>query len=648
MVEINFNSINKQIVLEGKLKKLMNDSFIKTILQDEFNASILTDRILIPCDINFLKNQLAKLTTSFNSLNIEFKYSEVADSHIKKFKIEEKKFDEFSEKAKKIRNLQLDVDEDKNFKSFTSNIIELLPNRKLYEKQLLSAYHLAFSQNSCNFSVPGAGKTSIVYAAYAYLKSLKSDNSRYVEKLLVFGPLSSFAPWENEFEEIFGHKPESFRLSGEHTIDEKINYLHSFEPKELTLCSYGSLNTLSPDIISFLKRYRVMVVLDEAHYIKNVEGGITALNALGLADDAASRIILTGTPAPNGYEDLHNLFEFIWPRKNVVGFNKYQLKNMSKSITTDYRVEKMIDNISSFFIRIKKSDLELNPANENDPIIVTMGPHQKRIHDHIESLVFKNLRSSDSSFSRKLKKARMIRLRQAASNPSLLIKPIDEFYYNGPDPGSFVDDEEILDLISNYHNNEVPEKFKYAISLINEIVSKGEKVIVWLNFINNIKYFSRLLSYNKISNEIIYGGIPNSDESGKEELTRESIISEFNNSESSFKVLIANTASISESISLHKSCYNAIYLERDFNAGRFAQSKDRIHRYGMDKSKTANYFYILSDCAIENTIHDRLDRKIKRMNEIMERDEIPLFNFTDSDDVNDELKKILLNYAQSI
>ena len=29
------------------------------------------------------------------------------------------------------------------------------------------------------------------------------------------------------------------------------------------------------------------------------------------------------------------------------------------------------------------------------------------------------------------------------------------------------------------------------------------------------------------------------------------------------------------------------------------------------------------------------------MNEIMERDEIPLFNFNDSDDVNDELKNII-------
>ena len=117
-----------------------------------------------------------------------------------------------------------------------------------------------------------------------------------------------------------------------------MNHLHSFNPKELTLCSYGSLNTLLPDIISFLQRYRVMVVLDEAHYIKNVQGGLTALNALELANNAASRIVLTGTPAPNGYEDLYNLFEFIWPRKDLLGFNKYQLKDMSKSIITDDRV----------------------------------------------------------------------------------------------------------------------------------------------------------------------------------------------------------------------------------------------------------------------------------------------------------------------
>ncbi len=82
---------------------------------------------------------------------------------------EEEKFSEFSEKAFDIRNNKCVFEE---FKSFSDSVAIRLPNRSLYPLQLLSAYHLAFAQNACNFSVPGAGKTSIVYGAYAYLKHL--------------------------------------------------------------------------------------------------------------------------------------------------------------------------------------------------------------------------------------------------------------------------------------------------------------------------------------------------------------------------------------------------------------------------------------------------------------------------------------------
>lgn len=51
-----------------------------------------------------------------------------------------------------------------------------------------------------------------------------------------------------------------------------------------------------------------MVVLDEAHKIKNTHGGIMAASTMVLASKAVSRVVLTGTPAPNGYEDLYNLF----------------------------------------------------------------------------------------------------------------------------------------------------------------------------------------------------------------------------------------------------------------------------------------------------------------------------------------------------
>ena len=187
-----------------------------------------------------------------------------------------------------------------------------------------------------------------MYASYAYLKSLESNDPKKVDKLMVFGPLSSFGPWENEYQEIFLKNADSFRLSGVHTVQEKRNHLNSHNPSEITLCSYGSLIGLQDEIKNYLKRFKVMVVLDEAHYIKNTQGGAIARGALEIANYASSRVILTGTPAPNGYEDLSNLFEFIWPGKKVIGFGVHQLRNMTKNRSLIGATDKLTKNISPF------------------------------------------------------------------------------------------------------------------------------------------------------------------------------------------------------------------------------------------------------------------------------------------------------------
>ena len=58
----------------------------------------------------------------------------------------------------------------------------------------------------------------------------------------------------------------------------------------------------------------------------------------------------------------------------------------------------------------------------------------------------------------------------------------------------------------------------------------------------------------------------------------------------------------------------------------------------MDNSVYANYYYILSDCHIDHSIHQRLELKMNRMIKIMERDEIPLFDLYDSNSVSDDIK----------
>lgn len=112
---------------------------------------------------------MSKIRSMLEKYGFEEKRTETSEKVLLDFYEEEEKFKEFSNKALRIRNNDCNIVE---FEKFKDSVAKNLTSRSLYPLQLLSAYHMAFSQNACNFSVPGAGKTSIVYGAYSYLHNL--------------------------------------------------------------------------------------------------------------------------------------------------------------------------------------------------------------------------------------------------------------------------------------------------------------------------------------------------------------------------------------------------------------------------------------------------------------------------------------------
>ena len=351
--------------IEGAIEELLTNKRAKMMLRSQLAYREEGGALIVENEDGIEQvASILKLVAGYIGATIV--YDDKTSSDIAEFKTREEDFARFSKEAKDIKENHCNPAE---FKEFTDVLDEKMPCRHLYPLQLLSAYHLAFSQNGCNFSVPGAGKTSIVYGAYTYLKNT-SDASKKVDKILIIGPLSSFGPWENEYEECFGVKVRSQRMSGKLSAAQKKQYFYG-RTAELTLLSYQSVITLKDELEYFLRNNQVMVVLDEAHKVKSTNGGIIANIVMDLSKWCSSRVILTGTPAPNGYEDLYNLFHFIWPQYDVIKYNVGQLRDMTKTVN-DSRVPKLMDNISPYFIRIRKSDLELPPATEHDPIIVPM------------------------------------------------------------------------------------------------------------------------------------------------------------------------------------------------------------------------------------------------------------------------------------
>ncbi|HVO74987.1 MAG TPA: hypothetical protein VMT35_13250, partial [Ignavibacteriaceae bacterium] len=123
---------------------------------------------------------------------------------------------------------------------------------------------------------------------------------------------------------------------------------------------------------------------------------------------------------------------------------------------------------------------------------------------------------------------------------------------------------------------------------------------------------------------LVYGGIPKDDDENAE-FNREKNIKSFKESPGPC-ILIANPAACAESISLHKACKQAIYLDRTFNCGLYLQSLDRIHRIGLNKDDVIIYHIIEAENTIDETINRRLIEKEKNMLKILD-DDLPVGSY---------------------
>lgn len=643
-LELKHQKDSNIIFISGATDKLLENRRARLFLKEYLNYALVPEGIKISVteNVNFTINLIKK---AIGFTNCTTNFSQDISQELEDFINSEVEFEKYSNDALEIRNNNCNIEDFINFKN---SVQEKLIGRVLYHLQFLSAYHLAFAQNACNFSVPGAGKTSIVYGAFAYLSSLPINHRKFVDTILIIGPLSSFGPWENEYLECFNHKANSLRLSGSMKLEEKKMALYSSIKPEIILLSYASVISLKDDLIYFLRKNNCMVVLDEAHKIKNTNDGIIAQSVLELSTLCKSRVILTGTPAPNGYEDLYNLFQFIWPGKRIIKFSKGQLRDMTLN-QNDSRVPDLIESISPFFIRIRKVDLQIPDFNELNPILVKMSENQRKIYDIVENrFVAEIVNTKEKAIYSALVKARMIRLMQLASNPQLLNEPISEIE-TAFSTSSYSDDTLFLGDLKQICIDEIPQKFIETKKIVTELVNQGEKVIIWCCFTKTINSLSNYLSQNGITNKILYGATPIEKDSAIEndfdDETREKIIRDFHKIDSGFNVIIANSYAVAESISLHKVCHNAIYLERTFNASNYIQSKDRIHRYGLEPGTITRYYFVISENSIEETIHRRLKEKEQRLLELMENMPIPLFNLID-DDSSSDIAEILKDYAR--
>ncbi|MCK4817105.1 SWF/SNF helicase family protein, partial [bacterium] len=175
-------------------------------------------------------------------------------------------------------------------------------------------------------------------------------------------------------------------------------------------------------------------------------------------------------------------------------------------------------------------------------------------------------------------------------------------------------------IISEYDNMEMPAKLEYLSKFVARLQEKKLKVVIWAHFIKTleliVEYFKKTGFYCKL----IYGKTPIEQTTLEEEESREKIRNEFIDPDSGLDILVANPAACGESISLHKTCFHAIYYDLSYNCAQYLQSLDRIHRVGGSEINQANYYFLQYENTVDQDIKANLEQKAEKMFDIIEED----------------------------
>jgi SNF2 family DNA or RNA helicase len=518
--------------------------------------------------------------TNQTALNFRFKPDASAHEQVKRFAEEVR----FTRTAKGKLTAQLQREEIQPALAKKGFTRELKPFQIDDLEKLLALPHGA------NFSVPGAGKTTVTFALHVLTRKAG-------QHLLIVCPKAAFPAWRSIVDDCMDPQApdngaEEFTfLDG--TDEENDTALRSGHTR--FVMSYDLMVRQQQTIANYLARQSVHLVLDEAHRMK--AGALSQRGAylLNVAMLPVRRDILTGTPMPNGASDLAAQLGFLWPAQGLD-------INIGRGVPPR-------QVLGQLYVRTTKSQLDL-PEVRRFFHPVEMAPAQLALYSTVRNESLRQLtqtirRRSDIDFISARRS--VMRLLQLSVNPVLALRSIANM--------SESVDTGLLDKVIE----EGASMKMYAVAdHARRLASEGKKIVIWTIFTGTILEMEKMLA--DLNPVVLYGAVPSiAPEMGD---GRELRLQRFH-TEDTCKVLIANPAAAGEGISLHTVCHDAIYLDRSYVSTHYLQSIDRIHRLGLEPGTITN-IHVYETVAppfigsIDLSVRRRLITKIRDLQQLLD------------------------------
>ena len=341
----------------------------------------------------------------------------------------------------------------------------------------------------------------------------------------------------------------------------------------------------------FISCHETMLAIDESTTIKNPTAKRTK-SILQLGKQAKYRRILTGSPVTKSPLDLYTQCGFL--DSFLLGFDSfYAFRNRYANmidknfggrrvqlIGSYKRLDELAEKLKIFSYRVLKEDCLDLPEKVYTRREVELTDEQSKAYSTMKSAALALLNGKMATAPHVL--TQMMRLHQITC-------------------GHLRNDD---GTITDIKNNRIKE-------LVNLLEEVEGKVIIWANYVHDIKHIVKTISDEFGEDSIVqyYGAVSSED--------RQKAIEKFQNPDSKARFFIGNPQTGGYGITL-TAANTVVYYSNGYDLEKRLQSEDRAHRIGQTKSVT--YVDFIAPKTVDEKIVKALRSKMNIANEIMDED----------------------------
>ena len=392
----------------------------------------------------------------------------------------------------------------------------------------------------------GLGKT-IQVIAFLLLSQAK--------KILIVTPASLTHNWKNEILKFTNIKETEISLNIKNN------------KSLITILSYETVRSKIDEIKD--NKYDVLI-MDESQKIKNHQTQI--FNAIKQIKRDFT-IIMTGTPIENSLNDLWNMLFTINPSLHELYVKKIQplLKDID---TYDKAIELTIKILYPIMLQRKKNDVLNLPSRKTETIFIEFTKQEKDKYQQLVNTFISAIKSGLSGRVQSIALEGLLRLRQFCSIHSIVPK----------------------ELINTY--NLIDSKLNKALSIVEEIINKNEKIIIFSQFTSSLDKIEQKLKEKSFNFLRLDGSTTKKN--------RDLRVNQFQKDNSDYNIFLISLKAGGVGLNL-TSATNAILFEPWWNPAVEEQAFARIDRIGQNIE--TKIFRLIYKDSIEEKINSLIEQK---------------------------------------